>query len=268
MVFPSQGKWKNGAFCIRYKIVIITTDNMDTETRNGIIENYQCIMDSIVKSCQRVGRNPDDVKLVVVSKRKPVESILAAYQAGARFFGENYPEMAVPKIEALKNIADIEWHMIGHVQSRKAKLIPGNFSLMHSMDSLKLAEKFDQLLTGTAKPQSVLLEVNVAGEISKGGWDASNQENWYKIEEEFNKIIALPGLSVEGLMSMPPMSNDPQESRPYFKKLRAFQEFLMKRTAEVYWKDLSIGTSGDYLVAVEEGARYVRVGQAILGKRN
>ena len=240
---------------------------MDAELAKEIENNYQIIQNSIVNACQRVGRNPKDVNLVVVSKRKPVESILAAYDAGARMFGENYPEMAVPKIEALREKMDLEWHMIGHVQSRKAKLISGNFSLMHSLDSLKLAEKLDSLPIESNGKQRVLLEVNVAGEISKGGWDASNPENWYKIEEEFNKIIALPGLAVEGLMAMPPLNENPQDSRPYFKKLRAFQDFLMGRTSEDYWKDLSIGTSSDYEVAIEEGARYVRVGQAILGRR-
>ena len=240
---------------------------MDAELNKEIENNYQIIQNNIVKACQRVGRNPQEVSLVVVSKRKPVASILAAYDAGARIFGENYPEMAMPKIEALQGKNDLQWHMIGHLQSRKAKLIPGNFALMHSLDSLKLAEKLDSLITASDKKQRVLLEVNVAGEISKGGWDASNRENWYKIEEEINKIIALPGLTVEGLMAMPPLSNNPQNSRPYFKKLREFQDFLKTRTTEGYWKDLSIGTSGDYEVAIEEGANYVRVGQAILGRR-
>ena len=240
---------------------------MDAELKKEIENNFHLIRNNIVKACQRVGRAPKDVNLVVVSKRQPIESILAAYDAGARIFGENYPEMAIPKIEALRDKLDLEWHMIGHLQSRKAKLIPGNFSLMHSLDSLKLAQKLDSLQVESGKKQRVLLEVNVAGEISKGGWDVSNQKNWYKIEEEINKIVALPGLAVEGLMAMPPLSEDPQESRPYFKKLRDFQDFLKNRTFEGYWNDLSIGTSGDYEVAIEEGARYVRVGQAILGRR-
>ena len=240
---------------------------MDAELQKEIENNYQNILNNIVKACQRVGRNTCDVNLVVVSKRKPIDSIIAAYEAGARMFGENYPEMALPKIEALNAYQELEWHLIGHLQSRKAKLIPGSFALMHSLDSLKLAEKLNGLLLNSGNRQRVLLEVNVAGEISKGGWDASNQENWYKIEEEFNKIIALPGLIVEGLMAMPPLSDNPQESRPYFKKLREFQDFLKHRTEEYYWKDLSIGTSSDYEIAIEEGARYVRVGQAILGRR-
>ena len=240
---------------------------MEADIYQEIANNYRKIMDHITTICNRSGRNPNDVQLVVVSKYKTEDLIQAAYDAGARVFGENYPELTIPKIEALKKNIHLEWHMIGHLQSRKVKLIPGNFSLMHSLDSLGLAEKLNHFVEENRSVQRVLLEVNVAGEISKGGWDASNQKNWYKIIEEINKIIAMPSLKIEGLMAMPPLSDTPEDSRAYFKKLRLFQEFLMKETDEKYWRDLSIGTSSDYEVAIEEGAKYIRVGQAILGRR-
>jgi pyridoxal phosphate enzyme (YggS family) len=240
---------------------------MEKNRYQEIANNYQFIMDNIARTCQRTGRKPEDVELVVVSKYKAEDLIQAAYDAGARIFGENYPELTLPKIDSLKHNQQLQWHMIGHLQSRKVKLIPGNFSLMHSLDSYKLAEKLNQTAQDAGMIQRVLLEVNVAGEISKGGWDASNQKNWYKIMEELYKIIDMPGLKVEGLMSMPPLWDNPEFNRPFFKTLRQFQEFLMNETDESYWKDLSIGTSSDYKVAIEEGAKYVRIGQAILGRR-
>ncbi|MBI9049508.1 MAG: YggS family pyridoxal phosphate-dependent enzyme [Anaerolineaceae bacterium] len=232
-----------------------------------IQENYLQINENIRNAAKRVARNPDDVKLVVVSKYKPVEIIQAAIDCGATIFGENYPEQALAKIDHFKKDAQVEWHMIGHLQSRKVKLIPGNFNLMHSVDSMKLAVKIDDHLRKINQKQRVLLEVNLSGEISKGGWDASDRKNWDTILSEFVQVIEMPGLVVEGLMTMPPLSDNPENSRVIFKKLCLFQEFMMKHTSEIYWKDLSMGTSYDYEVAVEEGARYVRIGQAILGIR-
>lgn len=232
-----------------------------------IKENYNTVLQAIEKTAIAAGRNPADIHLVVVSKFKPVEAIEAAYQAGARFFGENYPEQTLPKIDALNQYSSLEWHMIGHLQSRKAKIIADHFSLFHSLDSYKLAEKLHRLMSERQRSLRVLLEVNVSGEDSKGGWNAWRETDWPELAAEIEPMLALTGLQIEGLMTMPPLFSDPEKSRPIFVKLRKLQEYLMKRLGESYWKDLSIGTSHDYPVAIQEGARYVRIGQAILGRR-
>jgi pyridoxal phosphate enzyme (YggS family) len=238
-----------------------------TENQIQVIEaNYNAVLKKIEFAARRAGRLPEDIQLVVVSKRKSVEVIEEAYDAGARIFGENYPEQTLPKIEALKT-KNIEWHMIGHLQSRKAEIVADHFSLLHSLDSTKLANKLNTILLNRGKQLRVLLEVNVSGEMSKEGWAAWDENVWPDLIIAFGKLLELPGLKVEGLMCMPPYSLDPENSRPVFVKLRRFQAYLMKGLGEAYWKDLSIGTSHDYSVAIEEGARYIRVGQAILGER-
>jgi PLP dependent protein len=239
------------------------TTNIDLTIKN----NYDKIIEEINNSAIKAGRNIDDIHLVVVSKYKSVELIQAAINAGAHLFGENYPEQAVPKIKELRDNKSIEWHMIGHVQSRKAKIVAENFSLIHSLDTIKLAEKLNSLMVESSAQLRVLVEIKLSNEEAKSGWPAWEMQQWRSLLEDMEKIIHMPGLYVEGLMCMPPITDNPEESRPYFKQLRTVQEYLMKETNERYWKDLSIGTSADYKIAIEEGARYVRIGQAILGIR-
>jgi pyridoxal phosphate enzyme (YggS family) len=239
---------------------------MSEPLNQEISKNYHKVMSNIDKAARKAGRSPENIRLVVVSKYKPIEVIEAAINAGAKLFGENYPEQAVPKIERIHN-SEIEWHMIGHLQSRKAALVADHFSLLHSLDSHKLANKLDTLNVERGKRMRVLIEVNLSGEESKDGWAAWNENLWSELINEFTAIIQLPGLKVEGLMTMPPLSANPEESRTIFVKLRKLQNRLMKELGEEYWRDLSIGTSHDYEIAIEEGARYVRIGQAILGVR-
>jgi pyridoxal phosphate enzyme (YggS family) len=234
---------------------------------SSIRERYQRALAQIAETAAGSGRAAEAVRVVVVSKLQPPEVIRAAIAAGVSIFGENYAEEAVEKIAALKETA-VEWHMIGHVQSRKADLVATHFSMLHSLDSLKLAGRLDRFCGELQRRLPVLLEFNVSGEESKSGFPAWDEQRWPDLLTEVEKILAFSYLGVRGLMTMPPFFNDPERTRPYFQKLRRLQEFLVKRFPQADWSELSMGTSVDFLAAVQEGATFVRIGQAILGPRS
>lgn len=232
----------------------------------GIRERYLRVLDKIAEASTRSGRKSGVVRLVVVTKSQPLEIVRAAIAAGVTVMGENYAEEAISKISALQDYS-IEWHMIGHVQSRKAEMVPGNFSLMHSLDSLKLAGRLNRICNETNRKLPVLLEVNVSGEESKFGFPGWEEGHWKELVPLFEQIIAFPGLNICGLMTMPPFFTDPEEVRPYFKRLCGLKNYLEERLPQTDWSELSMGTSGDFTIAIEEGATIVRVGQVILGPR-
>jgi pyridoxal phosphate enzyme (YggS family) len=238
------------------------------ELVNSIRERYLGTLDKISAAAKRSGRGAEAVKLVVVTKAQPVETARAAVGAGCLILGENYAEEGVTKIQSLANFSAVEWHMIGHVQSRKAQMVAVNFNFMHSLDSLKLAKRLDRFCAEAGRVLPVLLEFNVGGEESKGGWDASDESRWAELSGEFSEIFSLPNLRARGLMTMPPLGGDAGASRPYFIKLRRLRDFLSSRFPQVDLGELSMGTSSDFEVAVEEGATYVRVGAAIVGARH
>ena len=227
---------------------------------------YRQTLDRIASAAAGSGRKPEQVRLVVVSKSQPLEVIQAACAAGISIFGENYAEEAVQKIAALQE-TNVEWHMIGHVQSRKADLIAAHFTMLHSLDSAKLAGRLDRLCGEMNRTLPVLLEFNVSGEESKFGFPAWEEKNWSGLQPGIEQILALPHLQVNGLMTMPPFFDDPEQTRPYFQRLRRLQGFLAAHYPQAHWQELSMGTSLDFVAAVQEGATYVRVGQAILGPR-
>ena len=241
--------------------------NVGDEQCSKILENLTRIQERIDAAARRSKRNSRDVRLVVVSKGQPVEVIEAAIHAGVQIFGENYAEQAVPKIEALRGSVEVEWHMIGHVQSRKANLVSKYFDCIHSLDSIKLAEKLNSLASESGKVIPVLLEINLGGEETKSGWRISTEDDLEGIVREFNQIKSLQNLCIRGLMTMPPMFDDPEHTRPYFRRLHNLSSILKRRLPDVDWIDLSMGTSADFEIAVEEGATLVRIGQAILGPR-
>src|SRR5271157_239210 len=234
---------------------------------SSICENYQKTLDAIAASARKAGRMPESVRLVVVSKLQPIAVVEAAIEAGAQILGENYPEEAVQKITELKSPTGVEWHIIGHVQSRKARLVAEHFALFQSLDSLKLAERVDHFAAEFNRVLPVLLEFNVGGEESKSGWNASDETRWMDLLNDVSAVASLSHLQVRGLMTMPPLFTDPQAARPYFQRLRRLRDFLAQQVPQIEWRELSMGTSADYAVAVEEGATLVRVGQAILGQR-
>ena len=248
------------------------------EPVDSIRQRYLGTLGVIATSARKAGRPPESVRLVVVTKTQPVPVIEAALQAGARLLGENYAEEAVEKMERLatsrpdagKLIPAVEWHMIGHVQSRKARLVAQHFSLVHSLDSVKLARRLDQAAAELSRDLPVLLEFNVGGEAGKQGWLAADESAWPDLLPDVEAISGLSRLRIRGLMTMPPLSTDPEAARLWFRRLRRLRDFLgskMPPASRASWDELSMGTSADFPQAVEEGATLVRIGQAILGSR-
>jgi pyridoxal phosphate enzyme (YggS family) len=238
------------------------------ELAKSIRERYLFTLDKIAAAARGAGRDPDAVKLVVVTKSQPLEVVRAAMEAGALILGENYPEEGVTKIQSLQGFSAVEWHMIGHVQSRKAQIVAKNFNLIHSLDGFKLANRLNRFAGEEGRALPVLMEFNVGGEESKSGWPASDESRWNELTGDIEAILALPNLNVRGLMAMPPIGENAEFSRPFFKKLVNLQEYLSSQFPQADFSELSMGTSMDYEVAVEEGATLVRVGTAILGARN
>jgi pyridoxal phosphate enzyme (YggS family) len=236
-----------------------------------IRERYEQVLEKITKAAQTAGRDPDEVQLVVVTKTHPPETVYAAMAAGARLFGENYAEEGVEKMQTLAamgaNLAGVKWHMIGHIQSRKASLIAQYFDLIHSLDSVKLAQRLNQFAGEHVRRLPVCLQLNVSGEESKSGfsaWDDSYQKSLAVVVAQ---MLDCPHLHLQGLMTLPPFFDDPEGARSYFRKLRGWRDFLVREFPEVGWEHLSMGMSGDFEVAIQEGATLVRVGTAILGTR-
>ena len=242
-------------------------NNTMSDLVTGIRERYLATLDRIADSARKSGRRPEDVRLVVVTKSQPLEIVQAAIEAGAKILGENYPEEGVMKIQSPAGQSGVEWHMIGHVQSRKARLVADHFALLHSLDSLKLAQRLERFTQEASRVLPVLLEFNVGGEESKSGWDASDESRWDSFHPDVNALLILPHLQVRGLMTMPPLETDPNDARRFFQRLRRLRDHLAEHFPQADWRELSMGTSADYPVAVEEGATLVRVGTAIVGER-
>ena len=230
-----------------------------------IKDNYYNILENINQAATSSNRDPEKIKIVTVSKTRSKDVIGAALLAGIKDFGENYPEEAVAKIEEI-NDPSINWHMIGHIQSRKTKIVANNFNRIHSIDRLKIARKLDDELCKVSKTMPVLLEFNVSGESSKFGWTAWDPSEWDDLKSDMEVLLSLKNINLIGMMTMPPLDAG-GGSREYFKKLRRLQEYFAKLYGETHFSELSMGTSHDYVVAVQEGATFVRIGEAILGKR-
>jgi len=232
----------------------------------SIRERYHQTLERIERAARSAGRNPATVRLVVVTKTRPPETVRAALEAGAHDLGENYAEEGATKIAVIGPMDGLRWHMIGHVQSRKANLAVA-FDFVHTLDSFRLAVRMDRFAGEQERRLPVLLEVNVSRESSKFGYPAWDETQWDGLRPEFEKIASLPNLEIRGLMTMPPYASEPEASRPFFRRMRALQAYLDKHLPQAAWRDLSMGTSADFAVAVEEGATFVRVGTAILGQR-
>src|SRR5919108_2490149 len=165
----------------------------------SIRENYFRTLNNIADAAHKSGRNPNEVRLVVVTKSQPLEVVQAAIEAGVQILGENYPEEGVMKIQSLAQQSGVEWHMIGHVQSRKARLVAEHFALLHSLDSLKLAQRLDRFSAEGNHVLPVLLEFNVGGEASKAGWDASDDSRWDALLPDVSSVLEFPNLRIHGL---------------------------------------------------------------------
>ncbi len=245
-----------------------------TATPMTLAERLAEVRARIAAACARVGRPAESITLVAVSKTHPPETILEAVQAGLTHFGENRIEEAERKIRAVRAATStpITWHMVGHVQSRKAKEVIATFDLVHSLDSLKLAERYSRFAVELGRNVPVLLEMNVSGEESKSGFAVQRWEAEAEAREslwnDIRRIIELPGLHVDGLMTMAPVVDNPEDARPVFVALRRLRDALAASFADHAWGVLSMGMTDDYTIAVEEGATLVRIGRAIFGPRD
>ena len=227
--------------------------------------NLQSVQARIAAAAARAGRDPEGVALVAVTKTQSSATIRDAFDLGLRLFGENRVEEAETKVPELPK--EISWHMIGHVQSRKARRVAQTFGMVHSVDSVKLARRLDRACEGRPHPLPILLECNVSGEAAKYGFAADRWAEdraqrdalWSAVED----IIAMPNLKVRGLMTMAPIVPDPELARPVFIRLRELRDELAAAFVEADWHELSMGMTDDFEVAVEEGATLVRVGRAI-----
>jgi pyridoxal phosphate enzyme (YggS family) len=244
-------------------------ENLSTDIQTRV----RHVQDEIAAACARAGRQPDAVTLVAVSKTHPAEAVVQAIEVGLRHFGENRAEEAVGKMSAVAALTDtpVAWHMIGHVQTRKARYVTSGFTLLHSLDGFHLAERLNRLLVEQGATLDVLLEVNVSGEESKQGWDVPNwQDNPAQRQvlwQDVAQLLTLPALNVRGLMTMAPIVEQAEAARPVFSALRTLRDALANDFPGPAWAELSMGMTDDFPVAVEEGATLVRVGRAIFGAR-
>lgn len=231
-----------------------------------IQRNLTTVNNRIGEAAVRAGRDPRRIRMVAVSKTQPVEVIRRGYQAGLREFGENRVEEALPKLAELSDLKDIQWHMVGHIQSRKARLVAPAFGMVQSVDRLKIARLLDQHAKRSDRRIPILLECNVSGEESKSGWNLFSESQRQAVIEEFREIANLESVEVQGLMTMAPWTDDVKVLRLVFSRLREVLQFVTA-VLEVEWQELSMGMTDDFEVAVEEGATLVRIGRAIFGPR-
>jgi PLP dependent protein len=227
-------------------------------------ENIARVRERISSAARRAGSDPSGVTLMAVSKTFPPELILEAYAAGLRSFGENRVQEFSSKVGHLSGLPGAEWHLIGHLQTNKAARAAELFGAVDSVDSLRLAEKLNFAARQLAKSLAVLIEINVGGEAAKSGLAPGSQE----LEELLQASPRLEQLEIRGLMTVPPLTADPQQARPYFRKLRELRDHIASRgLPRVGMSLLSMGMSHDFEAAIEEGSTCVRVGTAIFGQR-
>lgn len=230
-----------------------------------IVENLAAVRERIAAAGRRAARDVSDIALMAVSKTQPVGRIREAYDAGQRLFGENRVQELDRKIDALRDLPDAEWHMIGHLQTNKATRTVELFRAVDSIDSLKLAQKLDVAARLLGRKLDVLIEINVGGEATKSGLAPDSPA----LEE---LLIAAPGLEAlifRGLMTVPPFTENPEGARPYFRLLRALRDTIAARKfPAIAMDELSMGMSHDFEIAIDEGSTCIRVGTAIFGERS
>ena len=230
----------------------------------SIADNTARVRERIYAAARQAGRKPDEISLMAVSKTFPPERIREAYAAGLRLFGENRVQEFAGKAEAVRDLTGSEWHMIGHLQTNKAAKAAELFSGIDSVGSLRLAEKLNAAAEKEKKRISVLIEMNVGGEAAKSGIDPGSSE----LEQILQAAPRLTCLQIRGLMTIPPFTEDPQQARSYFRRLRELRDQIAGQRLEAVATDvLSMGMSHDFEVAIEEGSTCVRVGTAIFGER-
>jgi PLP dependent protein len=229
-----------------------------------IAANISRIRERIVAAARGANRNPDEILLMAVTKTFPPEHIREAYESGLRLFGENRVQEFSGKAAALRDLRDADWHMIGHLQSNKTAKAAELFAAIDSVDSLRLAQKLDAAAQQLGKKLPVLIEINIGAETAKSGVKPQSKE----LEELLHSAVDLNQLEFRGLMTVPPFTDNPEEARPYFRKLRLLRDDIARRAFPcVSTETLSMGMSHDFEVAIEEGSTCVRLGTAIFGER-
>jgi PLP dependent protein len=234
---------------------------MEADGGDAFKDRYRKLRERITEASRRAGRDPATVKLIAVTKSVPVETIREAAAQGCTVFGENRVQEAIGKMEVLR-AEELEWHLIGPLQSNKVKSVAGRFSLIHSIDRLEVAERLDRLVRERELVQPVLLEVNVGGERTKHGFDPDD------LIAAAQRMGCLTGLRLVGLMAIPPPAKSPEQSRPHFRFLKELASRIERQNiAGVRMRELSMGMSADFETAIEEGATMVRIGTALFGPR-
>ena len=244
---------------------------------DSLATSYNATITRIKDIAHRSGRTADDITLIAVTKNQPLEAIKSLYQLGHRHFGENRVEEASAKIEMLSaqiqsNTSPPIWHMIGHIQSRKARTCASLFNHIHSVDTIKLATRLSRFAFEHKTTLSILLQCNISGEHTKSGFTATdvalNTPQWSDLVDTISQIADLPNLTVTGLMTMAPTTNNPEESRPIFRNLRILKDQISQHFPQLPMNHLSMGMSADYAIAIQEGATMLRIGTSIFGHRN
>lgn len=230
-----------------------------SDRKQELADNVAEVKEVLAEAAKKAGRQPEDVTLVAVSKIKPASDIRLLAESGQVDFGENYVQEAMGKQDELADL-NVNWHFIGGLQSNKAKFVAGNFGLVHSVDSRKLAQALHKKASGLGIVQDILLQVNIAGEVQKSGITVEN------LPQLADEVKEMEGVRLVGLMTMPPFFDDPEGARPIFAELRELKERLEKQIGEPL-PHLSMGMTGDCIPAVEEGATLVRIGTRIFGAR-
>ena len=231
----------------------------------SIVENVARVRERITSAAGRAGRDPKEITLMGVSKTFPVERIREAYAAGLRMFGENRVQEFADKAGSLHDLADVEWHLIGHLQSNKAAKATELFGAVDSVDSVRLAEKLNGAAEKAGKMLPILIEINVGGEDAKSGVAPASEE----LEQVLMAASRWGNLRIRGLMTVPPYSENPEDARPFFRHLREVRDEISSRNLPAIRMDvLSMGMSHDFEAAIEEGSTCVRVGTAIFGERS
>ncbi len=255
------------------------------QSQDTIEQRIQQVHERIAAAARRAGRSLDDIALIAVTKTHPPERVAQAIEAGIYDVGENRVQEAQQKIIALQGRHDdheVRWHLIGHLQRNKAKHVIRLFDMVHSLDSVRLAEVLNRHIADGGRdddesrglnpvPLPVLIQVNMSGEASKEGFDLpgglENTDLLPRFFENVASMLTLPHIAIQGLMTIAPFVSDPETVRPVFQRLRVLRDALVQRFPEASWEHLSMGMTDDFEVAIEEGATFVRIGRAIMGER-
>lgn len=240
--------------------------NMINEQNKNIRNNIEVVLEKIQNSAKAAGRDPAQIALIAVTKQKPADVVKTLVELGITRIGESYLKEASFKIDLLKEF-QIEWHMIGSIQQGKEKEIARKFAEVHSVESIKTAISLDKYANIYERILPIYLEFNVSGEETKHGWNAWNESLWKALLPDLDEVLNLSYIRVKGLMTMAPYSIDPQNARPYFSRLRRLRDYLSKEFPNSNLEELSMGMSGDFETAIEEGATILRIGSALVGPR-